>query len=75
MDPDQLVMNVNRLIDPFDNSLNEKVSVIRLRFISEMDESLVKPYLITGEKGEPRYIPIDRSMVSYSQALQKSATE
>lgn len=75
MDADQLVMNVNRLIDPFDNSLNEKVSVIRLRFISEMDESLVTPYLITGEKGESRYIPIDRSLVSYSQALRKSATE
>lgn len=75
MDVDQLVMNVNRLIDPFDNSLNEKVSVIRLRFISEMDESLVKPYLISGEKGERRYIAVDRSLVSYSQALRKSNSE
>lgn len=61
---DDMLVNINRLVDPLDNSINEKVSRIRSKFLLEIDESLAKPYLITGQRGDKRRILLDRSLVT-----------
>lgn len=63
VDVDELTENINRLVDQTGNSINEKVSMIRNFFKKEIDESLIEPYLITGERGEKRSIPLDPSLI------------
>ena len=56
--------SIDRLLDPFDNSINEKCSRIRAAFISRFDEDIARNYYISGEPGEPKRIELDRSLVS-----------
>lgn len=56
--------SIDRLLDPFDNSINEKCSRIRAAFISRFDEDIARNYYISGEQGEPKRIELDRSLVT-----------
>lgn len=55
--------SIYRIADPFDNSINEKCARIREAFVSCIDERLAKNYFVTGMRGEPKRITLDRSMV------------
>lgn len=56
--------SIDRLLDPFDNSINEKCSKIRAAFISRFDEDIAENYYISGAPGEPKRIELDRSLVT-----------
>lgn len=57
--------SIDRLLDPFDNSINEKCSRIRAAFISRFDDNIARKYYISGEQGEPKRIELDRSLVTW----------
>lgn len=57
--------SIDRLLDPFDNSINEKCSRIRAAFISRFDDHIARNYYISGEQGEPKRIELDRSLVTW----------
>lgn len=63
LDVDALTESVNQLVDPTENRLNEKVSLIPLAFRKELDATLINPYLILGERGEKRAIHLDRHLI------------
>ena len=57
--------SINQLIDPTENSANEKISKIRKKLEDLLGEDMAKQYVIEGPKGKKRKIVIDRSLVSY----------
>lgn len=56
--------SINAMVDPTNNSVNEKCSRIKEAFLSVMDDSVAKNYYITGERGMPKIILFDSSKVS-----------
>ena len=55
--------SVERLCDPTDNSINEKLSRIRKSFCAEVHESVAANYIIQGTRGEDRYISLDEELI------------
>ncbi|MBO7419332.1 MAG: hypothetical protein J6U14_10445 [Bacteroidaceae bacterium] len=55
--------SVERLTNPFDNSINEKCARISESFLSQFDARLAKNYVIDGNRGEPKTISLPRNMV------------
>lgn len=56
--------SINAMVDPTNNSVNEKCSRIKEAFLTVMDDSVAKNYYITGERGMPKIISINSSKVS-----------
>lgn len=57
--------SIDTLIDPTNNSINEKLSRIRQAFIARFEEDLAENYFITGARGEVRRIKLPREMVTW----------
>jgi hypothetical protein len=57
--------SIDALIDPTNNSINEKCARIRESFISRFDETLAHNYYITGERGKAKKITLPRSLVRW----------
>ena len=55
--------SIRDITNPCSNSINEKCARIREAFVSNFDERLAKNYFITGNRGEPKRIALDPSMV------------
>ena len=55
--------SVDRLTDPFDNSINEKCARIREAFLKKFDARLARHYVIDGDRGEPKAIALPRNLV------------
>jgi hypothetical protein len=53
------------MTDPTKNSINEKCSRIREAFVAKFDESLASKYFVTGKRGEPKVIALDRNLVKF----------
>lgn len=64
-DRSKVEKSIDRLIDPFDNSISEKCSVAKAAFMLKVDPSIAQYYAISGEPGEKKYIPLDRDLVSW----------
>lgn len=64
---EQVRERINALINPLDNSINEKCSRIRASFIKVIPDFLAKNYYITGYKSEPKRILLDSSLVEFKQ--------
>ena len=60
---DKQKASVERLCDPWDNSINEKLSRIRKSFCAEVHESVADSYVVQGSRGEERYIPLDEEFI------------
>lgn len=60
---DKQKASVERLCDPWDNSINEKLSRIRKSFCAEVHESVANSYVVQGSRGEDRYIPLDEELI------------
>ena len=58
-----IVESIEQVTNPQRNSINEECSRIREAFIAHFDESLMKPYFITGERGLTKKIALDRTLV------------
>jgi hypothetical protein len=61
---------INSILEPMfilskDNgSMNQSISRIKARFRSRMDEKLIQPYIISGERNRPYRIACDRNLMS-----------
>jgi len=55
--------SINDICNPLNNSINEKCARIREAFVSRFDPSIAEYYCVTGKRGEPKGIKLDRSMV------------
>lgn len=57
--------SIDRLTDPFDNSINEKCARIKNAFVSEFREEIARWYIIDGQKGESKTIRLPRELVTW----------
>ena len=57
--------SLNKLTDPYDNSINEKCARIKNAFVSEFREDIARWYFIDGKKGEKKAIRLPREMVEW----------
>ena len=55
--------SIRDVTDPCNNSINEKCARIREAFVANFDDRLAKNYYITGKRGEPKRITLDKSMI------------
>ena len=56
---------LDRLVDPYNNSINEKNARIKRAIEDEVPEELVHWYIISGEKGGIRKIELPRELLVY----------
>lgn len=59
--------SIDALVDPMNNSINEKCSRIRMSFIELVSPEIAKQYCVVGKKGEPKRIELDRNMVIWEE--------
>lgn len=59
------IESINAMTDPLNNSVNEKCSRIRAAFLQVVADEIAENYYITGLKGEPKQIRIDRTKVIF----------
>lgn len=62
-DMDAMRSSIDTLTDPFDNSINEKVSKIKKAFLNVVSDRVAQFYYIRGEAGTAKSIALDRSLV------------
>lgn len=62
-DKEEIVRNINRLVDPLDNSVNVNCSRIKNAFVKLMSDRLAKQYYITGWRGEPKKVNLLPEMI------------
>lgn len=56
---------IAKLVDPTNNSVNEKLSRIRESFVCRFEDDLARHYYITGARGEAKRIELSRKLVSW----------
>ncbi|MGN1214071.1 MAG: hypothetical protein ACI4TR_04170, partial [Bacteroidaceae bacterium] len=59
--------SIKDVTNPCKNSINEKCARIREAFIGKFNERLAQNYFVTGKRGEPKYITLDRTLVSWEK--------
>ena len=62
-DVEAMRSSIDTLTDPFDNSINEKVSKIKKAFLNVVSDRIAQHYYIRGEAGTAKSITLDRSLV------------
>jgi len=62
-DKNEIEENINRLTDPFDNSVNVNCSRIKNAFVKLIDDDLAKYYYITGERGQAKKITLPINLI------------
>ncbi len=55
--------SIRDVTDPCSNSINEKCARIREAFVRNFDDRLAQHYYVTGKRGEPKRITLDKSMI------------
>lgn len=64
-----MVESINRICNPIEGSINEKLSRIKEAFLKKMSIDTAKHYIVKGERGMKKKIEIDRSLIVFSNAL------
>ncbi len=62
-DMGQIEASISSLIDPLNNSVNEKCSRIKRAFTKAFSKHLARYYYIDGKGGQPKSIALDRDLV------------
>ncbi len=62
----KLRKSIQDVTNPCSNSINEKCARIRSDFLSHFSEGLARNYFITGNRGMPKKIVLDRKMVVWN---------
>jgi hypothetical protein len=58
-----MIESVNRICNPFEGSINEKLSRIKEAFLKKISMDTAKYYIVAGERGMKKKIEIDRSLI------------
>lgn len=66
---DKQERSIDRLIDPFDNSVNEKASRIGRSLSRYLPTEILETYLLHGSAGAAKRIPLDRTLVEWESPL------
>lgn len=53
--------SISRILDPYNNAINEKCSKIRSAFVEKMSDRIARNYYIIGDRGCPKYVSIAAS--------------
>lgn len=61
------LQSIEKIIDPMNNSINEKCARIREAFVQHFDDRLARNYYITGKKGEPKLIALSPKLIVWEQ--------
>ena len=64
-DLDKIKRSVDLLTDPFDNSINEKCTMIKYAFQKVVKDEIASNYYISGRQGHVMRIPLDRTLVEW----------
>lgn len=64
---DRAMESIRAMTDPLNNSINEKCSRIRAAFLGVIADDLAKNYYVTGYRGEPKKIILDRNFVEFQK--------
>ena len=62
---DKKMQSIIDTTDPTNNSINEKCARISEAFVTRFDERLAVNYIIQGERGEAKRIPLHREFVEW----------
>lgn len=62
---DKKMQSIIDATDPTKNSINEKCARIREAFVTRFDERLAENYIIQGDRGEPKRIPLHREFIEW----------
>ena len=64
-DLDKIKRSVDLLTDPFDNSINEKCTMIKYAFQKVVKDDIASNYYVSGKQGHTMKIPLDRTLVEW----------
>ena len=64
-DLDKIKRSVDLLTDPFDNSINEKCTMIKYAFQKVIKDDIASNYYVSGKQGHVMKIPLDRTLVEW----------
>ena len=67
--PGKMLESINRLVDPFDNSISEKCAAVKKAFMMQIEDSIARNYYITGLQGCEKGIFLDRKLVEWKCEL------
>ena len=59
-DPEENKRSIDILCNDYGKSINEKASRIKRAFLSQLTETIASQYYLTGKKGSPKRIELDR---------------
>lgn len=62
---DKMKQSIEDITDPTKNSINEKCARIREAFVTRFDERLAVNYIVSGNRGESKRIPLNRDFVEW----------
>lgn len=68
-DPQKMEDSIERLTNPFDNSICEKCANVKKAFLVKIADNIAVNYYITGSQGEKKGIRLDRSLVEWECEL------
>ena len=68
-DPEKMERSIASLVEPFNNSISEKVTAVKNAFLKQISEEITKHYCIRGAQGEKKGIALDRSLVEWECEL------
>lgn len=62
-DWEAMQQSIDELTNPYSNSMSEKCSRIKEAFLKQIDDQWAKHYYVTGLRGEPKKIILDRKLI------------
>lgn len=66
---DGIEKSIEDICNPVENSINEKCSRIKEAFLYKFKDEIAKNYYITGNRGCPKLIKLDRTLVQWNIRL------
>jgi hypothetical protein len=66
-----MVESINRICNPFEGSINEKLSRIKEAFLRKISMDTAKYYIVAGERGMKKRIEIDRSLIQLPKVFEE----
>lgn len=68
-----MIESINRMCNPLEGSINEKLSRVKEAFLKKMSMDTAKYYIIKGERGMDKKIEIDRKLITLPKAFEEVA--
>ena len=62
-DKEEIIKNIDRLVDPLDNSVNVNCSRIKSAFVKLIDDRMAKHYYITGWRGQVKKVTLSTELI------------